>query len=272
MLGVGAIGSSFADALARAGHDVTAIARGARLAQLREDGAIVHSDGVRTPVGVAAELDPSIAYDLVLVTVLAPQVGAVLPVLARSAATRVMFMFNTFEPLDPLRDAVGPARFAFGFPGGVFTLLEGGRITRTIRAGTTFDRAEYAELFTAAGIPSTTTTDMHAWLRSHAALVAPLMALGVLVVARGSGATWKEARRFAGGACRGVRARAPARTRDRAGLRGRDGSATARGSHLPLLGDEPDEAGARSREARRDGAAHAHRPDGAPALLAIRPA
>jgi len=68
IVGPGAIGSTFACQLARAGHSVTVVARGARLAQLRKDEAIVHASGERAAVQVHAELDRSVAYDLVLVT------------------------------------------------------------------------------------------------------------------------------------------------------------------------------------------------------------
>ncbi|WP_437799930.1 ketopantoate reductase family protein [Sorangium sp. So ce693] len=203
ILGPGAIGSTFAWHLSRAGHDVTVVARGARLRWLEEERAIVRGDGERAGVTVASSLDAATPWDLVLVTVLSPQVAAVLPALRASAARRVMFMFNTFERLEPLRDAVGAERFRFGFPGGVFTLLIDGRIHPQVRAGTTVDDADVAELFNAAGVPTVVERDMQSWLRSHAAMVAPLMSIGVIVHARGAGVTWEEAathaRAFAAG-------------------------------------------------------------------------
>ncbi|WP_437328310.1 ketopantoate reductase family protein [Sorangium sp. So ce381] len=203
ILGPGAIGSTFAWHLSRAGHDVTVVARGARLRWLEEQRTIVRGDGERAGVTVASSLDAATPWDLVLVTVLSPQVAAVLPAVRASAARRVMFMFNTFEPLEPLREAVGAERFRFGFPGGVFTLLIDGRIHPQVRAGTTVDDADVAELFNAAGVPTVVERDMQSWLRSHAAMVAPLMSIGVLVHARGAGVTWEEAathaRAFAAG-------------------------------------------------------------------------
>lgn len=193
IVGTGAIGSVFAYHLAKAGHAVTVVARGARLAQLQRDEAIVLVGGARAAVTVRAALDPTVAYDLALVTVLAPQVDAVLPALRASAARTVMFMFNTFEPLDPLREAVGADRAAFGFPGGVFSLLREGMIQKQVNPGTTVDDASWAKVFSDAGIPTVVERDMHAWLRSHAAMVVPLMATGVLVVQRGAGITWREA-------------------------------------------------------------------------------
>ncbi|XXT22787.1 2-dehydropantoate 2-reductase N-terminal domain-containing protein [Sorangium sp. So ce429] len=205
ILGPGAIGSTFAFQLARAGHDVTVVARNARLAQLQRDGAVVLASGDRAPVRVTAALDEGAPYDLVLVTVLAPQVAELLPALARSAARTVMFMFNTFEPLEPLRDAGGAARFAFGFPGGVFALLRDGVLAPQIRAGTTVGEASWARVFTDAGIPTVVDADMHSWLRTHAALVVPLMAASVLVVRRGAGLTWREATRHADALAAGLR-------------------------------------------------------------------
>ncbi|WP_437513097.1 ketopantoate reductase family protein [Sorangium sp. So ce1099] len=205
ILGPGAIGSTFAFQLARAGHDVTVVARNARLAQLQRDGAVVLASGDRAPVRVTAALDEGVPYDLVLVTVLAPQVAEILPALARSAARTVMFMFNTFGPLEPLRDAVGAARFAFGFPGGVFALLRNGVLAPQIRAGTTVGEASWARVFSDAGIPTVVDADMHSWLRTHAALVVPLMAASVLVVRRGAGLTWREATRHADALAAGLR-------------------------------------------------------------------
>jgi 2-dehydropantoate 2-reductase len=196
VIGPGAIGSTFAFHLAQGGHDVTVVGRGARLQQLQQDGAVIRTSGERAKVGVRAALDPAAPYDLILVTVLATQVGSVMPAIRESAARRVMFMFNTFEPIEPLRDAVGAERFSFGFPAGVFCLLVDGRIQDQVRSGTTVSDPEWARIFTAAKIPTVVDDDMHSWLRSHAAMVVPLMSIGVETVRRGRGVTWAEARKY----------------------------------------------------------------------------
>lgn len=193
IVGAGAIGSAFAFQLAKGGHAVTVVARGLRLKQLERDDAVVLVTGERAAVEVRGALDPAVPFDLVLVTVLAPQVDAVLPALGASAATTIMFMFNTFEPLDRLRDAVGEARFAFGFPAGVFAHLVDGKLKHQLFGGTTVTHQAWARAFGDAGIRTVTTDDMHSWLRSHAASVVPLMAIGHIVVARGAGVTWGEA-------------------------------------------------------------------------------
>lgn len=194
IVGAGAIGTAFGFQLAGAGHAVTLVARGARLAQLRADGGIVTADGRRADVEVVDALDVDAAYDLVIVSVLYPQVDAVLPALSASRARRVMFMFNTFEPIARLAAAVGDTRATFGFPMGVFCLLKAGRIAHVVRGGTTVVDAADAALFSAAGIPTTTTPDMHAWLRTHAALVFALMSLGVEAHNSGRGASMARAR------------------------------------------------------------------------------
>lgn len=205
VLGAGAIGSTFAFQLSRAGHEVTVVARGNRLEQLLNDRAIVRTTGERASVTVAKTLDPDVTYDLVLVTVLAPQMGAVLPTLRASAARTVMFMFNTFERLDALRDAVGQRRFAFGFPGGVFVLLEAGRIAPQIRPGTAVSAPEWARVFTTAGIPTVVDDNMQSWLRSHAALVVPLMSAGVHALTHQRGISWPHARLLSDAFSAGVR-------------------------------------------------------------------
>jgi 2-dehydropantoate 2-reductase len=60
IVGPGGIGSTVAFRLARAGHDITVVARGGRLEQLRRDGAIVTTKGECAPVSVSGELDTAI--------------------------------------------------------------------------------------------------------------------------------------------------------------------------------------------------------------------
>lgn len=207
VVGPGGIGSTFAFQLARAGHEVTVVARGKRLEQLQRDQAIVTASGERAAVHVSAALDATTEWDLVLVPVLATQVDAVLPALAASAARAVMFMFNTFEPLDRLRDAVGSSRFAFGFPA-ILARVDGGAlefeiVTRGLL--TTVTDAAWAEVFTKAGIPAVVHPDMESWLRSHAALVAPFMIASVIAHTRRAGVSWSEATNLARAMDEGLR-------------------------------------------------------------------
>ncbi|MFI6172452.1 ketopantoate reductase family protein [Nocardia sp. NPDC051052] len=199
VIGPGGIGSAFAFHLSRAGHDVTVIARGTRLQHLRDAEAIVTTTGAQAAVHVADELDPTTPWDLVLVTVLVSQVDVLLPRLAASAAHTVMFMFNTFGPLDRLRDAVGAQRVVFGFPA-IVAGIEDGRLASTIlRRGlpTTVSDDRWATVFSDAGIPSAAHPDMQSWLRTHAALAVPLMLAGLSAHRSGRGVSRREAMELA---------------------------------------------------------------------------
>ncbi|MFO0666785.1 MAG: 2-dehydropantoate 2-reductase N-terminal domain-containing protein [Polyangiaceae bacterium] len=195
ILGPGAIGSTFALHFSRAGHDVTVVARGKRLEQLLRSQAIVETAGHSAPVTVATKLDETIAYDFLLVAVLAHQVEAVLPQVRASAARRVMFMFNTFDSLSHLREAVGASRFAFGFPAIIATLDDEGVLaSRVVTVGqiTTVSDEPWAELFRAAGIGTVVHDDMESWLRTHVAMMVPFMVALARAHRRQAGLSWRE--------------------------------------------------------------------------------
>ncbi len=207
VLGTGKIGSTFAFQLARAGgHDVTVIARpgSARLQQLERELAIVGVDGSRAGVTVASALDERASYDLVLVTLLAHQVDAQLPALARSAAPCILFLFNTFHP-EQLQAAIGEDRCAFGMPFVQAMLTADGRLRSTIGAAgqkTRVSQQRWADLFNAAGLPAVLDADMPLWLRCHVPLCVAFESVCVAGERRGGGASWREAAVLA----RGVRA------------------------------------------------------------------
>ncbi|WP_206362047.1 ketopantoate reductase family protein [Sphingomonas montana] len=198
VIGVGQIGSTFAFQLARdGGHRVSVIARpgSARLAQLQRDGAIVDTKGGRAEVRVLDGLDEHTPYDLVIVTLLAHQVDAVLPALSRSAAKCIQFMFNTFDPWR-VEEAVGAARCAFGMPFVQARLDADGRLKATIGAGgqkTLMGRRQSVDLFNAAGLPAAFEPEMRLWLRCHAPLCVAFESVSIAAMKRGRGASWREA-------------------------------------------------------------------------------
>jgi 2-dehydropantoate 2-reductase len=199
IIGAGGIGSTFAVQLARAGHAVSVVARNKRLAQLQSRGGVEIADGQRSevvPLEVSGVLDQTTAWDLVLVSVLASQVDSVLPTLASSAARCIMFMFNTFEPLQTLKAAIGADRFAFGFPSILAKVDAQGILHSSIQAHgmrTTVTDAALADVFSAAGIPAVVSTQMESWLRSHVAAVVPLIMANAAAEERRSGIPWREA-------------------------------------------------------------------------------
>ncbi|WDL98558.1 ketopantoate reductase family protein [Alicyclobacillus sp. ALC3] len=196
ILGVGRIGSTFAYQLSKAGHQVTVIARtgSLRLEQLQRDNGIVLHTGERAEVRVADSLDEQTVYDLVIVTTLAHQVNPLLPVLQRSRAKCVHFMFVNFEP-ERLRDALGRDRCTFGMPAVMATLDEAGRLKPTInsRQKTMHSDQRWVDLFSDAGVPSVLETEMLLWLSCHVPFTVAMESVSVAGHRRGGGATWVEA-------------------------------------------------------------------------------
>lgn len=204
VIGVGAIGSAFVFQFARFGaHDVTAVARpgSPRFQQLKRDKGIVKSDGDRVDVQVTDKLDEDIAYDLVLVTLLAHQVQAVLPELQRSAAKSILFMFNNFDP-EILRDAIGAPRCSFGMPFLQASLDHEGKLNAKIGAAgqkCKINSKQWVTVFNHAGLPSVLEPDMLLWLRCHVPLGAAFESVCVAGVRRGGGASWAESLAIARG-------------------------------------------------------------------------
>ncbi len=194
---MGGIGSTFAFQLAGKGHhDVTVIARpnSTRLRQLQRDGGIANVKGELINVRVTDTLDELVPYDLVIVTLLAHQVDAVLPVLQRSAAKCIQFMFNNFEP-ERLLNAVGAQRCSFGMPFVQASLDADGRLNAKIGAGgqkSKMNRQESVDVFTAAGLPAALETEMVLWLRCHVPLCVAFESVSDAAVRRGHGVSWKQ--------------------------------------------------------------------------------
>ncbi len=172
-----------------------------RLQQLQRDGGVVNKRGELAPLLVTDTLDESIPYDLVLVTLQAHQVDAVLPGLQRSAAKRIQFMFNNFDP-ERLQDAIGVNRCSFGMPFVQALLDKDGRLNAKIGAGgqkTKMNHQASVETFNAAGLPAVFEPDMLLWLRCHAPLGAAFESVCAAGMQRGGGASWNESLAIARG-------------------------------------------------------------------------
>ncbi len=197
IVGTGSIGSAFGFQLAHVGgHRVTAVARpgSLRWQQLKRDGVLVNTAGERAAVQVTDTLDAAVPYDLVLVTLLAHQVGAVMPALQRSAAKTVLFMFNNFEP-ERLRNALGVERCCFGMPFIQAKLEPTGKFAAQI--GTAGQKSKigdqrWVDVFNRAGLPATLEPKMLLWLRCHVPLGAAFESVCVKGMRRGGGALWRD--------------------------------------------------------------------------------
>lgn len=188
VFGAGVIGSVYAGHLLRAGHDVTLLARGRRLADLTEVGLVLDDaeSGQREVLPVAAvdTIGPGARYDLVLVAVRADQLPATLPTLASMAGgPDVLFFGNTAGRSVQLRDALGQ-RAVFGFPaaGGVrdgqairYVLISQQQTMLGEPAGIVSDRVQQLRtVLHQAGFATTITTNINGWLLGHAAFIVPI--------------------------------------------------------------------------------------------------
>ena len=195
--GAGVTGSLFSARLYEAGHDVSLLARGERLAALRRHGvqlAEADSPAVRrVPVPVVEH--PADRYDLIAVFVRTHQVDAVLESLAGIEGD-VLFMLNWAAGPEPLGGVIGHERVLLGFPttggtmdGDVVRYRAASFLTRRFPMpigepdGRGTPRLErIVRVLRTAGINAKAEPRMDAWLKTHAAFEVPL---GQAVVAAG---------------------------------------------------------------------------------------
>lgn len=187
--GAGVCGSLFAARMHEAGHDVSLLARGARLTTLRRHGVqLAEGDSPavrRVPVPVIEH--PDSGYDLITVFVRTHQVDAVLESLA-GVQGDVLFLLNWAAGPEALGAVIGHERVLLGFPmtggtmdGDVIRYRKSSFITRRVAMpigepdGRTTPRLErIVETFRTAGINAKAEPQMDAWLRTHAAFEVPL--------------------------------------------------------------------------------------------------
>jgi 2-dehydropantoate 2-reductase len=191
--GAGVQGSVFAASLHRAGYEVKILARGKRLADIREHGIVLERLG--TPgqhvdrVPVAERLEPADAFDLVILTMQKGQIGDVLPVLAASERIPAMaFFMNNVAGADELVRALGAERVILGFglmggirDGSVVRWASGEKKPRLFEAvlgeldGSVTPRLQEIRMaLEKAGIRGSVQSNMDAWLKAHWALVGPI--------------------------------------------------------------------------------------------------
>jgi ketopantoate reductase len=190
--GAGPLGSLFAARLHEGGNDVSLLARGKRLSDLREYGVVLRDfltkEETVTQVKIVESLEPEDAYDLVLAIMRKNHALEILPVLAANKHTpNVCFLMNNAAGPKALVDALGKGRVLVGFPnsagyfeghrihciagqvedkaGVLFGEVDGSIIERTKWVANVFD--------TMPGYEGEIRTDMDAWHKTHVALLFP---------------------------------------------------------------------------------------------------
>ncbi len=189
--GAGVLGSLYAAWLRESGLDVSILARGQRLADIRQYGIQLEdtASGHRTitPINAVETFAPEDDYDLVVVLVRKNQVATVLPALAANKSTpSFLFMINNAAGPDEYISAVGRERVLLGFAGAGGE-REGHVVRHAVLSkflqptsigelnGCRTSRIEQiGSMFRAAGFPPVIHSNMDAWLKTHVALVSPI--------------------------------------------------------------------------------------------------
>ncbi len=188
VIGAGVIGSVYAGLLADAGHDVTVVARGGRLDDLRHHGLRLRSvDGSESRPSVSiVDAVPATRLDLVVIAVRREQAAFAASQAARSNATDALFFGNFAGMVADLGESIGRDRALAGFPGVGGRIERDGSVTYVVIGqqptvvGTVGGSDEAAQstatTLREAGFPTKLEPDINRWLGSHAALVAPMAA------------------------------------------------------------------------------------------------
>lgn len=193
--GAGPLGSLFAGRLVEAGHDVSLLARGKRLEQLRQYGLVLENvqtgEQSITYPNIVERLEPEDAYDLVLVIMRKNRVYGVLPALQANQHTpNVLFLMNNAAGPGEFVASLGMRRVLVGFPSSAGYRKEhvmcylGGSEDRLVSIpigevdGSITDRTWMVAdaLASMYGYQVEIRTDMDAWLKTHVALLMPSLA------------------------------------------------------------------------------------------------
>ena len=184
--GAGVVGTLYAARLQDGGNDVTVVARGQRLADIRRYGLaledIVGHGRSTTQVDTTERLGPNDQYDMALITVRRDQVASVVPELtANHRLPTLIFMLNNPTGSSDLAQALGRDPVLLGFPGAGGT--RDGHLVRyamIAQQPTTLGELDgrrtarlrkLVETFRQSGFRTTTSRDMDAWLKAHAFFV-----------------------------------------------------------------------------------------------------
>jgi 2-dehydropantoate 2-reductase len=179
VLGSGVQGTLYGVRLARAGHDVTLIARGGRGAELSDRGAAISNALTnRTDVvqlRVIERLTRDTVADLCLICVRREQLDDALPdLVVATRVARFVVMVNHANGSDSLYEALSRQRVVLGFPGAAGAIEDGvDRYVEVSEQATAIEaRApDVAAIIRSAGFRVELVPDMDSWLRRHAIFV-----------------------------------------------------------------------------------------------------
>jgi 2-dehydropantoate 2-reductase len=179
VLGGGVQGTLYGARLARAGHDVTFVARGARAAELRARGAMIRDaltgQSYVAKLPVIERLTPDTVADLCLVAVRREQMDDAQPdLVAATGVARFVFLVNHANGSEALYAALGRQRVVLGFPGAAGGIEDGVALYVDVAEQPTVIEAnapDVAAIVRNAGFRVELIRDMDSWLLRHAVFI-----------------------------------------------------------------------------------------------------
>ncbi len=194
VFGAGPLGSVLAARLHQGGQNVTLLARGNRLAELRQHGVVLKSWTTKEEeticVPLLTQLEPQDKFDFVLVVMRKNKALAALPTLAANCSSNFLFLMNNAAGPDALINALGKERVLTGFAG-IAGFMESNKIVyinaeaeRSAEIllgepdGAISPRVQQvaAELAKGKFLKTRITETMDAWSKYHVALLFPTLA------------------------------------------------------------------------------------------------
>ena len=187
--GAGVIGSFYAAQLFSAGYDVTILARGKRLEDIKKHGIVIEhflqKQQTATNVPCIDKLEKNDVYDFIFVIMQKNQIYSILPNLKENRfCNNIVFFGNNGTGGDEFIQSLDKERVILGFPsvGGkreghkvIVAYNENSSITIGELDGIVSRRlVDIATIFDRAGIMVKTSDDIDSWLKYHIALVSPL--------------------------------------------------------------------------------------------------
>lgn len=122
--GAGVIGSIFAYKLKTGNNDVSILARGKRLEDLKNNGLVIQDDifhkTYKTDIKIVETIDKEDQYDLIVVIMQRQQVSNILPILKENISPTIIFTGNNPSGADEYLESIEKSRILLGFggPGG----------------------------------------------------------------------------------------------------------------------------------------------------------
>lgn len=184
--GAGVIGSIYAAKLHEAEIDITLLARGKRYESLKQNGVIINDvltgKLIVSKIPLIQNLSPADFYDLIIVTVRLDQLDSVKTKLKENTSCRaIMFMLNNPDKLKQLIQEFPNKKIILGFPGAGGTynndqidyvqIKEQKTTIGDIDGNITDITIEIKEILERAGFKVAISTNMQAWLKTHAVFV-----------------------------------------------------------------------------------------------------